>query len=396
MQQVSARERFFQVQSIDTMKYSRDLARQKLNDLKFDQVIETQIKNIADIGATHVSLGTPYEEEFVPYLKRWVAIARKYKLNVWFRGNLAGWENWFDYPKFKDGNLHSEKTKKFILENADLFEDGDVFTSCPECENGGPGDPRKTGDVIGFRNFIIAEYKTVKEAFKTLGKNVTANYYSMNGDVARLIMDKETTKALDGVVTIDHYVSTPKKLEKDVKEYAEKSGGKIALGEFGAPIPDIHGIMSESEQAEWIDQALKKLIQTQDVVAINYWAAMASTTELWNNDYSPRQAVSALTKYFEPINLTGTIKDEKGQSLKEITIKGKEKTLVVTDDTYAIPVLDKESITFSKHGYVSLNLTVKAENTKDVQKDIILTKSYPSPIYTFFSKIIRFFKTLLK
>ena len=170
----------------------------------------------------------------------------------------------------------------------------------------------------------------------------------------------------------------------------------MGLGEFGAPIPDIHGIMSESEQAEWIDQALKKLIQTQDVVAINYWTAMASTTELWNNDYSPRQAVSALTKYFEPINLTGTIKDEKGQSLKEITIKGKEKTLVVTDDTYAIPVLDKESITFSKHGYVSLNLTVKAENTKDVQKDIILTKSYPSPIYTFFSKIIRFFKTLLK
>ena len=141
---IFARERFFQVQSIDTMKYSRDTAREKLKDVKFDEVIDAQIKNIAATGATHVSLGTPYDEEFLPFLKRWVAAARKYGLKVWFRGNWSGWENWFDYPKFKDGKVHSEKTKKFILENSNLFEDGDVFTACPECENGGPGDPRIT------------------------------------------------------------------------------------------------------------------------------------------------------------------------------------------------------------------------------------------------------------
>ena len=36
--------RVWQVKSIDTMKYSRDLTGQKLNDQTFDQVIETQIK----------------------------------------------------------------------------------------------------------------------------------------------------------------------------------------------------------------------------------------------------------------------------------------------------------------------------------------------------------------
>lgn len=390
-----ARERFFQVQSIDTMKYSRDLARQKLNENSFDQVIEIQIKNIAGTGATHVSLGTPYEEEFVPYLKRWVIIARKYKLNVWFRGNLAGWENWFDYPKI-DRATHKLKIKEFILNSKDLFEDGDVFSSCPECENGGPGDPRKTGDVVGFRNFIVDEYNTVKEAFKSLEKNVTANYYSMNGDVARLIMDKKTTAKLDGAVTIDHYVATTERLEKDIKDYAIESGGKIVLGEFGAPIPDIHGNLSQEEQAKWIDEALKKIVKTQDVIAISYWTNNASSTELWNDDNSPRLAAAIIEKYYKPVNVMGTIRDEKGNPVKEVTIKGREKTMVVTDGIYAIPVLEKESLTFSKYGYVSVNIGIKAENEKVITKDIVMVKSYPRTIYSILNKLMNFLKGLLK
>ncbi|OGK42907.1 hypothetical protein A3A74_03210 [Candidatus Roizmanbacteria bacterium RIFCSPLOWO2_01_FULL_35_13] len=392
---INARERFFQVQSIDTMKYSRDLAREKIKDSTFDQTIEIQIKNIAGTGATHVSLGTPYEEEFMPYLKRWVVIARKYKLNVWFRGNLAGWENWFDYPKI-NRNLHTLKIKEFILNHPDLFDDGDVFSSCPECENGGPGDPRKTGDVDGFRNFIVNEYKTVKEAFKSLEKNVTANYYSMNGDVARLIMDKDTTAKLDGTVTVDHYVSTPEKLAKDIKNYAKESGGKIVLGEFGAPIPDIHGDLNQEEQAGWIDSALRKIVNTKEVIAINYWTNNASSTELWNDNNSPRLAVSNIEKYYNPVNVMGTIKDEKGNSVKEVTVKGRERTIVVTDGVYAIPVLDKESLTFSKLGYVSVNIGVKAENVKDIVKDIVLVKSYPRIFYSIYMKILNFFLGLLR
>ena len=393
---IFARERFFQVQSIDTMKYSRDTAREKLKDVKFDEVIDAQIKNIAATGATHVSLGTPYDEEFLPFLKRWVAAARKYGLKVWFRGNWSGWENWFDYPKFKDGKVHSEKTKKFILENSNLFEDGDVFTACPECENGGPGDPRMTREVDRFRNFIIDEYKTVKETFKSIEKNVTGNYYSMNGDVARLIMDKETTAKLDGAVTIDHYVSTPEKLERDIKNYAVNSGGKVVLGEFGAPIPDIHGDMSEQEQAQWIDKALRKIILSQDVIAINYWTNNASSTELWNDDNSPRQAVATVEKYFNPLNIFGTIKDEKSRPVKEVTIKSRGKIQTFADGAYALPVFAGESITFSKQGFVSLNLTVKADGVKDIKRDIIMTKSYPSPIYSLLMRVMNFLKSLFR
>ena len=272
---VNARERFFQVQSIDTMKFSRDVAREKLKDLSYDQEIQTQVKNIANTGATHVAIATPYDEEFLPFLKRWVKAARDSELNVWFRGNFSGWEKWFDYPKISRDE-HTAKTKEFILKNPDLFEDGDIFSSCPECENGGPGDPRMKGDAEGFKRFIIAEYQAAKDSFQSIGKQVSANYYSMNGDVARLIMDEETTKGLDGIVTIDHYVSTTEKLLQDIKDYAQRSGGKVVLGEFGAPIPDIHGKMSEDDQARWIDQAMIELVSLPDVAGVNYWTNRGS------------------------------------------------------------------------------------------------------------------------
>src|SRR3989344_7973075 len=73
--------RIWPIQAIDTMKFSRDRAREKLNDPSFDAVIDEQIRIIAETGATHVSIGTPYNEEFVPFLTRWVSAARRYNLS---------------------------------------------------------------------------------------------------------------------------------------------------------------------------------------------------------------------------------------------------------------------------------------------------------------------------
>src|SRR3989344_3906838 len=288
----------WEVTSIDTMKYSRDVAREKLGDLSFDRVIEEQIKNIAGTGATHVAIGTPYDAEFLPFLKRWVSFARKYELKVWFRGNWSGWERWFGYERM-DRKAHIELTEKFILENADLFVDGDIFSSCSECENGGPGDPRHNGDAKGHREFLIEEYNATKNAFEKIGKKVVSNYYSMNGDVASLIMDKETTKALGGIVAIDHYVGTPEKLISDIKSFSDKSGGKVVLGEFGAPIPDIHGDMSEEEQRDWIENLLKNLFEMEEVVGLNYWTNTGSSTELWDSRGNKRAVAEVLEKYYK-------------------------------------------------------------------------------------------------
>jgi len=292
------RTHFWLVASIDTMKYSRDIAREKLGDSSFDRVIEKQIKDIAETGATHVAVGTPYDEEFLPFLKRWVGTARKYKLKVWFRGNWSGWEHWFGYSSI-DRDTHIEKTVKFILGNPDLFVDGDVFGACNECENGGPGDPRHNRDAKGHAAFLIEEYKASKTAFEKIGKKVASNYNSMNGDVANLIMDKETTKALGGIVVVDHYVASPEQLIIDIKALARKSGGKIVLGEFGAPIPDIHGKMSEEEQSEWFENFLGKLYNMEDVIGLNYWTNVGSSTELWTGSGKEKKAVRIIGKYYK-------------------------------------------------------------------------------------------------
>ena len=288
----------WKVAAIDTVKYSRDLAREKAISKSFEAEIETQIKNIADTGATHVSIGTPYDPEFTPFLSKWVLFARKYNLNVWFRGNLSGWEGWFEHKKITRDE-HKKMLEDFIKNNGDLFEDGDVFTSCPECENGGPGDPRHNGDLIGHRQFLIDEYQITRESFRLIGKNVTSNYFPMNGDVARLVMDKETTRSLGGVVTVDHYVVDSVKLNNDLTELSISSGGKVVLGEFGAPIPDIHGKMSEDEQSDWIDQTLGLIINNPNVIGISYWTNIGGSTGIWSSDNSPKKAVTILTKYFK-------------------------------------------------------------------------------------------------
>lgn len=345
-------QKLWDLQSIDTMKYSRDKAKEKVNDILFESVIDTQINNISDTGATHVAIATPYDEEFIPYLTRWVKSARNHKLKVWFRGNWSGWEKWFRYSSITRAE-HIDKTRKFILDNRDLFVDEDIFTACPECENGGPGDPRKTGDVNGYREFLISEYQVTKDSFKSIGIDVKSNYISMNGDVARLVMDKKTTKSLDGIVVIDHYVQTPNQLKSDIEEIAESSGGEIILGEFGVPIPDIHGQMTGSEQADWIAQALDKLTHIKELKGVNYWVGTGGSSQIWNLDATDRPAVKVFQNYFSPTIINGIVKNEFNKPIKDAKISFRAKE-IITDSTgnFHLPILgDNPTIKVSAAGY---------------------------------------------
>ena len=293
----------WQIQSIDTMKYSRDMARQNSSTMpQYADDIEKQVADIADTGANYVAIDTPYDDEFLPVLKLWVRAARLHGLHVWFRGNFSGWEGWFGYASI-DEQTHTKKTKQFILNNKDLFQDGDIFSSCPECENGGikpnVGNPQ---DVQNYRAFLISDYQTTKEAFASINKNVASNYYSMNADVAKAVMDRETTSRLDGIVVIDHYVPTPTQLADDVSAIATQTGGEVVLGEFGAPIPDIHGNMTDNQQKNWIDESLQKLAGVQNLKGINYWVNKGGSTALWRQDGTSKPAVNTLKKYFTKTN----------------------------------------------------------------------------------------------
>lgn len=338
--------RWWAIQSIDTMKYSRDPSREKLGDPSFDRVIDQQVQKIAQTGATHVAIGTPYDEEFLPILKRWVTAARRYGLNVWFRGNFSGWEKWFGYHAISRDE-HKEKTRRFIRDHADLFVDRDIFTPCPECENGGPGDPRHNGDVSGHRAFLKELYEISKRELAATGKKVESGFFSMNGDVARLIMDAETTKALGGVVVIDHYVASPKQLREDIVALAKQSGGQIVLGEFGTPIPDLHGAMTEEAQAAWIEEALRAVSTVPEVIGINYWTSVGGSTRLWEGDGKARLGVQVLKLFFTPKIVRGIVTDELRKPIAQ-SIVSSEYRNTTTDQSgkFVLPFLD-ESVTVS-------------------------------------------------
>ncbi len=288
------------VKSIDTMKYSRDMARQTLSGHTFRYSIDQQVTDIAKTGATHVAIGTPYDDEFLPVLNVWVKAARKNKLKVYFRGNFSGWEGWFGYKKI-DRATHLAKTKQFIHNNPDLFQDGDIFSSCPECENGSKVNVYDKKTLKIYQTFLINEYKVTEDSFKSIKKKVIPNYFSMNMDVAHKVMDQQTTKQLGGIVVIDHYVKSPEILAKDVSYIAKKSGGKVVLGEFGAPIPSIHGKMSELEQKQWINSAFHQLSPMPELIGINYWVNVGGSTALWSDNGLPRQAVQTVKSYFTEV-----------------------------------------------------------------------------------------------
>lgn len=290
--------RVWQIKSVDTMKYSRDLSGQVLSDSTFDMTIDTQVKAIAATGANTVAIATPYDDKFVPVLGRWVTAARRYNLHVWFRGNFSAWEGWFGQDSNLTRDEHLKMTVSFIANNPNLFRDGDIFSPCPECENGGPGDPRK-GDVLGFRKFMIGEKQSCDSEFKKIGRGVNCGYWSMNYDVAKLVMDSETAKAMGGTVVIDHYTKTPDKLAGDISDLEDQSQAKIFLGEVGAPIPDINGKMTDQEQADWLEGALSKVARDKQVIGLSYWTSFGGSTAIFNDDGTPKPAAAILTKYFK-------------------------------------------------------------------------------------------------
>lgn len=279
------------------MKHSRDLAREERNDPNYAKMVDQQIATIAETGATHVAIGTPYDDEFLPVTKLWARTAREHGLKVWFRGNWSGWEGWFDYNAITQEE-HIERTRQFIINNPSLFENGDVFSSCPECENGTNVQLNNAFAVSEYRKFLIEEYRATKQAFQTIDKDVKSNYFSMNADVAKMVMDPETTDALDGIVVIDHYVKTPEQLAQDIVFIAQQSGGKVVLGEFGAPIPDIHGTMNDEEQRKWILESLVLLASLDELEGLNYWVIQDGSTALLRKDNSKRPSYDIIKQYF--------------------------------------------------------------------------------------------------
>ena len=383
----------FDVRSVDTMKTSRDQTLYKENDPSFDSKIDEELNEIKQTGANYVTVDGAYDSAYIPWLKRWVDKARQKGFKIWFRGNFSGWSGWFG-PQDLDRQQHLELTKNFILNNPDLFEDGDIFTACPECEYGGPGNPLSTGDIDGYRSFMIDEYNTMKDAFKQINKNVKVNYTSINPDVAKVVLDKDTVEALGNVIVLDYYVKNVDSLKYGLDYFENKfPSAKIVLGEFGAPIPDINGSMTDQQQADFIDQIMQFLKLQPEVIGVNYWVSSAGTTAILDNNLNPKPAAMVVKKYFDPGTVEGRVTDENGNGLNNIPVSlPTENKLVTTDASggYSVELIEGQyTINFgdSKNYYVSTK-TANVNSGETNTINVSLTHKNESII----DKILKFFR----
>ena len=182
-------------------------------------------------------------------------------------------------------------------------------------------------------------------------------------------MDKKTTKALDGIVAIDHYVKSPEMLISDIGQIHRSSGGKIVLGEFGAPIPDIHGKMSQEEQALWIRSVMSGLIEMPEVAGLSYWANTGSSTALWDKNGEPREAVGQLTAFYKARIVRVIVKDEAGFRVKNAraSTSGRIYFADKNGEIYLPFFEDSKNIEISAYGYNSLQVALSQSNETKIE-----------------------------
>lgn len=373
------------VRSVDTMKTSRDLAREKLHDSSYDRIIERDLQLIKDLGANYVAIDTPYDEEFFPYLVRWVKLAREAGLNVWFRGNFSGWEGWFDHKKDLTPQEHIRRTAQFIESHRDIFKDGDAFDPCPECENA-QWWPQPSKDKE-YKEFVINQQVNLKASFAKINKKVHTNWTGIIGGRAKEVLDDSSITSLDKIVAIDHYTASIDNMNSYIKYFSDSFGAKTLVSEFGAPIPDIHGRMNDKQQADFIDSMMNTFYANKEhVYGLNYFALGTGTTEIIDSKGSPKLAYYVIKKYYSPAIINGIVTDQLGQKIKGVTVAtvdNKSSSLTDKSGHYSLVVpAQNTNFVVSSEAYSGQSFQLNLTYNQNIEQNLVLEPTHPSWIYT--------------
>ena len=370
---------FWQHQCVDTMKYSRDTARAwKGRELELDALIAKQMDAIVELGANCVSLGTPYNEEFVPFVGKWVTAARARNLHVWFRGNLSEFEGWFSYPRLTNLGDHHAKIYSYVTSNPELFQEGDIFTPSPESENRILSSGWGNANTTALKNFLVESFNNCQRAFGYVAKPVQCGYFSSNGDVASKVMDKPTLSKVGNISVIDHYVKDAARMETDIKNLNSKFGAFVFLGEFGAPIPDINGALTEDQQDKLITSFLDVFYRNRKIIrGLNYWTLTGGSTALYNNDLTTHvKAADSIKKYFKPAQLVGSVTENK-KPVVGVSVKVDGVQVAVTDGngSYSLLLLEGSYVyTVGGNGYTSKTFSGSVKIGERVNQAVELNK----------------------
>lgn len=297
------------IQSIDVMKYSKDLV---CNPPSIT-MINTLTDRIVTAGANFVAISTPYDNpdcgSAINLTTAWVTSARAKKLHVWHRHMGLAFEGIYGVTKTKNLTAYTQQIVDYITNNADLFQDGDIFTPTPEPDSAGINGVTYCSIICQFssideyNSWIQSTQSAVKATFARLNKHVKVGYYGESGFIVwgennpdwigRGFLTQKTVDSMDGVIAMD--------------TYPETFGGNMANSLNGAHTrwPNAHLVVGEwgTITSSTNDQKIAEVIDTMGATERTY----VDGINYWNLGPSGREGLLDAT--FNPLPAFQTIKD---------------------------------------------------------------------------------------
>ena len=298
------------VRSIDTQVISKHWPK-----VTRDSVRE-QVGLLKDLGVNYIAVDTPYDR--LEDLRVWAEEIHRLGINVWFRSHWTGWEGDEGAPNIMSPEEYLEETGKFIVNNPNLFLEGDAFTMAVEAEQVGVGIGRKFLTWDEYRDFLLAEIAVANDAFSEigLGGKIHTNWLSLNGWVAMNRLTQNLVEKLE-LIVVDHFVGQSQtfgeledidtlvgKTVNDLDEIYTKWKKPILLGEWGY---QIYQKVSEERQAEVVNKLFLKLSTKSYLVGVNYWVHMGNSAAIIDDEFGTnlkfRKAADVIRSFYNPLSL---------------------------------------------------------------------------------------------
>jgi len=317
------------VQSIDVMKYSKDV----ICSPPSTSTVDTQLGFIKASGANYVAVSGYYDNPScasdIPLLNKWNTEARAVGLNVWWRMKDLSWEGDYSVTKATStivGGFHQTNMDNWITANPNLLQKGDILTPFAEVQNGGINGVSYCGGsgICQFAN--DTEFNTFIQTIYTdaqgrVPSGVTVGYWGYDGFIAAGLNNPDwqgqsflssTTITSTGPMSIDDYPSsygsggtgTADNFNAHLALFHSTLDGiagkkiPITIGEYGTI-----GATSTADQLFQINLELPMAISDHGTVGFNYWnlgpVNDVTGEGLVTNAYTAKPGYTALQKYFK-------------------------------------------------------------------------------------------------
>lgn len=301
------------ISSVDVMKYTKDRVTNQMTSSEVNAVVAAIMDNIhpeyisisvpLDDDADYPPQSKPYPLSVQKYTKLWTDAIRNHGAKVIFRGTWSGIEGIYSFPKkigihrFPAGTAASAamdgqttwlgKTYQFIINNPELFADGDIWAVLPERTEGIFADATSFLGYDGqdiqktYPQFFLDLNTVSDSAFAKIGKRVRTGMSANNfSEVKSGWLDQRVYDA-SGFIVIDHYgvTHTPEEMEADITNAYNKYKKPVFLQEWGDYWNRELGDSKRQIYLQEMYAVFKRLADAKILIGFNYWGGWINNAE---------------------------------------------------------------------------------------------------------------------